>query len=381
MGVVEGIIQSGLDVGTAKWGIVLTAAEEATLDLSGRMHFANQLSEALIPYAESLPIFGGAYIEPARGGGIVINLTEADPAVVAQIQGLAPSPNRGVEVRVVEHPMSDLRSALEKAGGIWDEVSTTRWLSIGVDTERNGLILRVLHDDLDEASAGLDAFEERVGLPVSLSVSESDRELNHHCAVRYDCHNPSRAGALLEDDFIGSNDYCTMGFHILVNGDKQFTTAGHCGYNKPTDWWHKGYGQFGTVAASMYISHDRDLMRVKINDTQISNDIFGSVLQITHARIAIDGETLCASLGKKNVFDCGTVSELWEQYWGFTCQSCPLWGGRIEGLYPVYGDSGSPMYSAQPYGTAIAVGLVSTQLHFPHIKHGLDTWGATIINQ
>ena len=87
----EEVVRSGSDVGTSEWGIVLTAAEEAALDLPGRMQFANQLSEELLPYADSLPTYGGSYIEPSRGGGIVIQLTNDDPTVVARVHKLAPT--------------------------------------------------------------------------------------------------------------------------------------------------------------------------------------------------------------------------------------------------------------------------------------------------
>lgn len=173
-----------------------------------------------------------------------------------------------------------------------------------------------------------------------------------------------------------------MGFHIVVNGDKQFVTAGHCGFRKPTDWYHTGYGQVGTLASTIFESHDRDLMRVKMNDTQASNFIYGSGRDIIGARSPVQGDTLCASLGRMNSIDCGSVTVAWEQYFTDTCGvDCPLWGTRFEGVtyFEGGGDSGSPIYSGGTLGTATAVGIVSSQLHFANIQSGLNVWNAAVI--
>lgn len=72
---VSWLLQSGADVGTTKWGIPLTATEEDLLDLPGRMQFVNEVSESLLPFAESLPSYAGAFVDQANNGDIVILLT------------------------------------------------------------------------------------------------------------------------------------------------------------------------------------------------------------------------------------------------------------------------------------------------------------------
>src|SRR5450759_3019972 len=74
------ISQPGVDVGSGVWGIPLSAAEEKALDLSGRMAFAEAVSEDLLPFAKSLPSYGGAWIDQLAGGGLVVALTDVAPA-------------------------------------------------------------------------------------------------------------------------------------------------------------------------------------------------------------------------------------------------------------------------------------------------------------
>lgn len=174
---VEAIIQSGADVGTDKWGIVLTAAEEAALDLPGRMRFVDELSESLLPYAAALPTYGGAYIDPAAGGRIVVHLTKADAAVTTRIRELAPQDNRGVEVKVVTHSFRALQDAANKAPATWEDVGTTALLAVGADEKRNALVVRVAAEDVSQATDDAAVVERRLGVPILILEGSVEKAL------------------------------------------------------------------------------------------------------------------------------------------------------------------------------------------------------------
>lgn len=70
------LLNSERDVGTAEWGIPMTAEEELTLDLPGRMAYAEEAQREMLPFAMSTPTFGGAYFDQQNGGRLVILLTQ-----------------------------------------------------------------------------------------------------------------------------------------------------------------------------------------------------------------------------------------------------------------------------------------------------------------
>lgn len=57
------ILASGLDIGTAKWGIVMTAAEDEAIDLGARMDFFLNVDRDVLPFAQAAPTYAGAYID------------------------------------------------------------------------------------------------------------------------------------------------------------------------------------------------------------------------------------------------------------------------------------------------------------------------------
>lgn len=121
---VASLLRSGADVGTAKWGIALSAAEEKELDLPGRMTFVIDANERLLPYVRSLEEYAGAYVVPADGGRLVIMLTSLDPEVSARIQELKPDGPRSVEVGLAKHSWEALTIAAGQARDAWDELSS-----------------------------------------------------------------------------------------------------------------------------------------------------------------------------------------------------------------------------------------------------------------
>lgn len=111
---VAALLGSNRDVGSARWGIALTAEEEAALDLPARMAFANALSERVLPFAQS-PTYGGAYIDQQQGGRLVVLLTERDQAVEEELGRRMPSPSLGLHITEVAHSEASLMEALTGA--------------------------------------------------------------------------------------------------------------------------------------------------------------------------------------------------------------------------------------------------------------------------
>lgn len=66
------------DVGTADWGMPMTAAEEAEVDMPGRTAFADQVARTVLPAVRSWPTYGGAWIEQRAGGSLVVALTTSN---------------------------------------------------------------------------------------------------------------------------------------------------------------------------------------------------------------------------------------------------------------------------------------------------------------
>jgi hypothetical protein len=107
---ITALLDGGVDTGTSKWGIPLTAEEETRLDLPGRMRFAEFANRDLIPVAEAEPAYGGAWFDQRNGGGLVIALTSLDEATIARIEGFVPQPSRGLRFVGVSHSLNWLEA-------------------------------------------------------------------------------------------------------------------------------------------------------------------------------------------------------------------------------------------------------------------------------
>jgi hypothetical protein len=94
---VTALLGSARDVGTPKWGISMTAAEEAAVDLPGRGQFAHDVETKASPYAKSLPGFGGVYFDAASNGELVVILKGHDAVAEAAITARMPAVNRGLK--------------------------------------------------------------------------------------------------------------------------------------------------------------------------------------------------------------------------------------------------------------------------------------------
>ncbi len=383
---IEAILASGADVGTQQWGIVLTAAEEAALDLGSRAEFVSSVSGTALAYARSLATYGGAYVIQAEGGRMVINLTVDDAALEERILAMVPAESRGLEIRRVAHTYEQLVDAAEDARPIWRKLTAVPLVSVAVDEVGNGLKVGVAPVHLAEADGPAQELSARLG--VSVSTVEAEPSVDAGCFFRHHCHTPFKSGIKIDNDFPNGETWgfsCTLGFHVrLANGDEQALTAGHCGVDAVSDWWHPGTGLTEELAfaATMYPAVERDIMRLNIvNDAQASDHVYypNQVRRVTGARAPLTGEVVCASMARSDTIDCGVVADNWTD-WESTVCGCQMWGASVTGISAVPGDSGSPVYAPSNDKPVEALGVLGqTNGNFAHVMSALNYWNASII--
>lgn len=376
---VAALLGSNRDVGSARWGIALTAEEEAALDLPARMAFANALSERVLPFAQSLSTYGGAYIDQQQGGRLVVLLTERDQAVEEELGRRMPSPSLGLHITEVAHSEASLMEALTGARAAWDRIAPAVTLvRVGLDTMNNQLLATVRLTDVSEARAAAMELTRELGVPVAVAAGEEDQDVD--CTSRNHCHDPYKAGINIYKGVVDSVPECTMGFHIRIGTDEQFVTAGHCGYSGSNEWYEPVLGRIGIEQATLYVQNGQDIMRLSMFDVQASDDIYAASSDITGSGTPVLNETVCASKGTSNEVDCGTVSVLWMS-WTSSTAGYTVWGGDTSGIANIIGgDSGSPIYRNVGSG-AIAIGVINTAGGlFARLDTSLDDWAASVVN-
>ncbi|MBA2717852.1 MAG: hypothetical protein H0U52_01225 [Chloroflexi bacterium] len=385
---------AGADVGTEKWGVPMTADEEALIDLGGRMEFADTADRDVLPALRRLSSFGGAWIDQQNGGRLVVQLTRPEDAAVAQARSRLPAGPRGLVVEFVDHSETELQAALETAGKAWDGLTSVRPLGIATDVRNNRLSLEVLAVDGIRARAAAASIERRVGVAIDVVSTATSRASDVACTDREHCSDPYKAGILIREGGTSGEPPCTLAFPIVVAGDVQAVTAGHCGHYGSA-WFHKGEGQLGSVQSNQWKAEGRDMLRLSMFDSQASEKVYGFTTPSSwgpEQYNAINGypianETLCASLGRSSRNDCGVVTSTSKRYWSDTVGFF-VFGAQMNGLtpQPIDGDSGSPIHRsyqytgpATPHWRHTAVGVLATEFgEFAKINDSLAAWNATI---
>lgn len=359
---IASIMGTSADVGTPDWGIVMTAAEAAEIDLPGRVEFVRRVQEKVLPYATALPGFAGAYFDSAGNGELVIVLVGPDEAIERSIANLLPSTSRGLKFIYRATTEAALRVALKKTETVWDEIlPNVRLNRVGVDIVNGRLVAEVDADAVTEAQKVESAF--RLALDVPIEIREGSAGVDTAC-TRDDCVNPLRAGARIYKGAIhGYPPDCTMAFHVTKwsNQDEQFVTAGHCGYGGSNSWLHPGLSGshvIGTEQQTLYTNNGQDIMRVSMADAQASHLIIGDARVYQGISYPIVGMTVCDSRGAQNIIDCGTVDDNYLRWYSDTGARY-VYGGSTSGISQVFGDSGSPLYERTTATQAWAVGVVA----------------------
>lgn len=359
---ISSIVGTPADVGTSDWGIVMTAAEAAEVDLPSRIEFVRRVQEKALPYAIALPSFAGAYFDSAADGELVIALVSPDEATERAIANRMPATSRGLKFIYRGTTEAALRIALKKTETAWDEIlPDVRLNSIGVDIVNGRLVAEVDAAALAEARRVENALGRAIDVPIE--IREGAAGVDTACS-RDDCVNPLRAGArIYKGATHGYPPDCTMAFHVTKwsNQDEQFVTAGHCGYGGSNSWLHPGLPGshvIGTEQQTLYTNNGQDIMRVSMADAQASHLIIGDARVYQGISYPIVGMTVCDSRGAQNIIDCGTVDDNYLRWYSSTGDRY-VYGGSTSGISQVFGDSGSPLYQRTTSTEAWAIGVVA----------------------
>lgn len=409
------LMMSDRDVGSAVWGIPLTAAEMDRVDLSGRSKFANDIWREILPYAESLPTFGGAWLDQDHNGRLVVLLTRLSDDTTRELESRLPASSRGFRVDLVDFTWAELEDALERAFGEFERVAGIRPVDVAIDTRNNRLEVAVRPESLEQAKESLESLQGTLGVPIKVISSKpgADAETcgnGNTSRPRTNCWDPIRAGVRTYQFSAGNTDSgksCTMGFHIYVDGGsptRQYLTAGHCGYytSPNTEQYHSTYfhggDNIGVRKATLYNTTDhRDIMRVSIQfSTEITDRIYGTqpVYDVDDAGDYLQGDPVCASLGVSNEIDCGVVQSQSTSWDSETANpNLEVWGAGVTNLTIEFGDSGSPVFRQfevpghAPLWQYVPLGIVNHEpipgrtptMYMAKVKYALQQWPGTSI--
>ncbi|MDP9468851.1 MAG: S1 family peptidase [Chloroflexota bacterium] len=364
------LMASPSDVGTAAWGIPLTTEEMAQLDLATRSEF-EVAAKDVVAFARSLPEFGGAYFDQLAGGGLVLQFTNVSESTIQGVSELAPQESLTTRLETVKHSFAALEEAMLNAPTILGEVEQpVNLVSVGISEPSNSLIAKILDTGLDAASLAAKASD-RLGILVAIEIVPSSL-VPGTCTSRSSCTAPTMAGIRIGNGIEG----CSMGFHVVNGSDKQFVGAGHCGGGT---WYHPGQTSplllLGTVQSDLYDGGSLDIQRVQLPNTQASKVIYGEGSRlITGWDWPVTGAIVCASLGYKQVVDCGNVTI---SIGGYTLEGFLRWGTDTTGIVTQGGDSGSPLYvrgSSTLRGLGVYSAGNSTDRWFARLGDGLAHW-------
>ena len=343
------------------------------------MHFADSVSQNLLPTLRGLSNYAGAYIDQKANGALVVLTTGDVDGVETQVASLMPAQSRGSRVELAKHTLAELMDAIAGAGAAWSTMFPGVQLqAVALDEQGNRLVLTIAEDAPD-----LDISRLRSQLRVPLELSRRPPDSDTVCTTRDNCANPLRAGTWIHRSGlppVGTLPDCTMGYHIVIGTNEHFTTAGHCGFGGDFDWFNRVLGEIGNDGLSLYGDDGQDIMYVSMNDAQRSQYIYACCLDILGYVFPIQGETLCASLGRTNNIRCGVVQSTWVKYKSDTPNpDIFVWGGDL-GISAANGDSGSPIYRLNDSNQARAIGLITTEFgEFARLDTSLDNWNANVV--
>lgn len=115
-------------------------------------------------------------------------------------------------------------------------------------------------------------------------------------------------------------------------------------------------------------------------DSEATNRIYGEVRRVAGRRDPLQGEAVCASLGNRNVIDCGTVGNANAEYNDDNGLHI-VNAADLTGVDIVAGDSGSPVYVRASASQAIAVALAATSTSdmASKLNAPFAHWGAGVV--
>lgn len=370
------------DVGSAQFGIPATADELRQLDLNGRTEFAVAAHEGVLPHAESLKEYAGAFFDPSDNGNLTILLTSDDPQLRAEIEQRAPAGSRTVTVALASVPYSELARVAELIRSLTlESFPQTDIHFVGVDVQGNRVRVEVDETRIPEMQSLLQQ-EQRIG-EVDVAVLAGSRVTSDAC-FRWDCTDPMKAGnQIRREDAEPGELTCTMGFHVSNGVNEIFLTAGHCGHGADFDWHHPIGGvtaPIGNDGGTWLVHNGVDVMKVSLPDVEASNLVFGMSLSVIGTFYPAVGETHCWSRGRTGSVDCGTITDDYGS-WPEEVSGHTVWGSRASGVITQTGDSGSPITlgaNAQ-FATGIHSGTRPGGIRvFARVAQAVDHWNLDI---
>ncbi len=215
-------------------------------------------------------------------------LTAHDEALERDIRGRLPADNRGLRFVEAQYTEDTLKAALEALDTVWPEVQPgIPKLKAAVDSAGNRLVVTVSGSDAGRAAGRARDLSDRLGVPVGVAEGPPDRDVV--CTDRDHCYSPYKAGDIIRAGSATSGNTCTMGFHIVIGGDKQCLTAGHCGcIYTSTNWYHTGNGLVGGENGTLVgAATPVDIMKIQMPDTQASALVFGTTGDMDAPRIPV----------------------------------------------------------------------------------------------
>jgi V8-like Glu-specific endopeptidase len=218
----------------------------------------------------------------------------------------------------------------------------------------------------------VDYYATIAGVPVA--IEESERPVPSACNTRDDCWDPDLNLGVRVRKGSTTGSVCGMGFHIVIGGDEQFLTAGHCGYSGANCWYHTNLpgtsanpGRIGCELGTLYTaSTSQDAMRVQMNDIRASDVMYTSRRVIDTTRYPYVNDLICGDLVNSNIVDCGYVYDSYVTYSfdaSFGVGTYTVAGAAVNDVSSVAGgDSGSPWYFPGTSGIGSAVGIQSAKV-------------------
>jgi hypothetical protein len=102
---------------SSEYGFLMTEAEAA--DMVARATFADAVDRDVIPVAKQLDGYGGAWIDQADGGRLVIGFTDPSESSRSTVRAKLPDDSRGVRFEEVDDSAADLKRAVEESEQAW----------------------------------------------------------------------------------------------------------------------------------------------------------------------------------------------------------------------------------------------------------------------
>ncbi|NED94005.1 hypothetical protein G1H11_01595 [Phytoactinopolyspora alkaliphila] len=190
------------------------------------------------PAARAEKSFAGIYFDHSLHGIPVVLTTGSVDEMKTVLERAEPRLVDDFIVRQTDFTERDLETAADKLFANYaDYIGDVEVYSVSVDTSQSELVvgIRVEQMSLAMAKSGAVPIDKR---EVPFRVERGEPSIEVACTSREYCTSPMKAGNVIRR---GSTDgsRCTMGFHIVRNGVRQFVSAGHCSYNNSTLWYQR----------------------------------------------------------------------------------------------------------------------------------------------